>query len=395
MLIQLFEPTLLVTTLNPELINFLLAGLVVVPLGMALKALKQPTIVAYILTGVIMGKQGFGVITNEEYIHILGEFGLILLLFFIGMEINLPTLVKNWKIPTIGTFVQIVASILFVAGIGAFVEWSFTRIVVIGFVMSLSSSAVIIKLLQDNKEDASILGQNVISILLMQDVLIVPMIIITGYLGDGGISLNDLLLQVLGGILVLGTIYFLYRKRTFDLPFGHLLKADHELQVIAALIICFGFSTITSLFGLSAALGAFVGGLFIHSAESTHWFHDSLHSFRVIFLAIFFVSIGLLIDLDFLVANWQIVGLLVVSVYLGNHFINAAIIHFFGRNWKESLYGGALLAQIGELSFLIASTAFYSGILQDYGYKISILVISLTLLISPIWILATKKLVYK
>lgn len=385
----------LVSTLNPELINFLLAGLIVIPLGLLLKYFNQPTIVAYIITGVLIGKQGFGIITNEEYIHILGEFGLILLLFFIGMEINLPTLVKNWKVPTLGTLIQIIASVLFVAPIGAYLGWSPTRIIVLGFVLSLSSSAVIIKLLQDKNENTTILGQNVISILLMQDVLVVPMIIITGFLSGEGFDIKDLIIQLIGGVLIVGMIIFIYRKKTFKLPFSKAFKKDHEIQVIAALIICFGFSTITSLFGLSAALGAFVGGLLIHASKSTDWFHDSLHSFRVIFLAIFFVSIGLLIDLDFLMENlYSILGLL-VTVYLGNHLINAVILKFFRRNWKDSLYGGALLAQIGELSFLIASTAYYGGIIQDYGYKTSILVISLTLLISPIYISTTRKLILK
>lgn len=385
----------LVSTLNPELINFLLAGLIVIPLGLLLKYFNQPTIVAYIITGVLIGKQGFGIITNEEYIHILGEFGLILLLFFIGMEINLPTLVKNWKVPTLGTLIQIIASVLFVATIGAYLGWSPTRIIVLGFVLSLSSSAVIIKLLQDKNENTTILGQNVISILLMQDVLVVPMIIITGFLSGEGFDIKDLIIQLIGGVLIVGMIIFIYRKKTFKLPFSKAFKKDHEIQVIAALIICFGFSTITSLFGLSAALGAFVGGLLIHASKSTDWFHDSLHSFRVIFLAIFFVSIGLLIDLDFLMENlYSILGLL-VTVYLGNHLINAVILKFFRRNWKDSLYGGALLAQIGELSFLIASTAYYGGIIQDYGYKTSILVISLTLLISPIYISTTRKLILK
>ncbi len=385
----------LVSTLNPELINFLLAGLIVIPLGLLLKYFNQPTIVAYIITGVLIGKQGFGIITNEEYIHILGEFGLILLLFFIGMEINLPTLVKNWKVPTLGTLIQIIASVLFVAPIGAYLGWSPTRIIVLGFVLSLSSSAVIIKLLQDKNENTTILGQNVISILLMQDVLVVPMIIITGFLSGEGFDIKDLIIQLIGGVLIVGMIIFIYRKKTFKLPFSKAFKKDHEIQVIAALIICFGFSTITSLFGLSAALGAFVGGLLIHASKSTDWFHDSLHSFRVIFLAIFFVSIGLLIDLDFLMENlYSILGLL-VTVYLGNHLINAVILKFFRRNWKDSLYGGALLAQIGELSFLIASTAYYGGIIQDYGYKTSILIISLTLLISPIYISTTRKLILK
>ena len=163
------------------------------------------------------------------------------------------------------------------------------------------------------------------------------------------------------------------------------------MQVFVAIIFCFGFAALTAFFGISAALGAFVGGMVVHAARSTEWFHDSLHSFRVVFVAIFFASVGMLIDLSFLTTNWQIISLIIIAVYLGNHFINSAVIHYFGENWKMSLYGGALLAQIGELSFVVASTAFYAEIISDFEYQLTIIVISLTLLISPFWISATKK----
>ena len=183
------------------------------------------------------------------------------------------------------------------------------------------------------------------------------------------------------------------KQKEITLPFSKSIEKDHELQVFIAFIICFGFALGTALFGLSAALGAFVGGIFVHAARSTKWFHDSLHSFRVVFVALFFVSVGMLIDVGFLFANWKIIALLIVAIYLSNHFINAAVLHYFGREWKNSLYGGALLAQIGELSFILVASAFHTHIISDFVYQLTIVVISLTLLISPFWIAATKKIV--
>ena len=307
------------------------------------------------------------------------------------MEISLPNFIKNWKIPTFGTIFQILGSILMVGLIGWFFNWSITRIVVLGFIISLSSSAVVIKLLQDNNESQTKIGQSVISILLTQDILIVPMLIVTSYLGGSAPSTKEIILQLIGGLLLISGIIWILRKKEFSLPFSENLKDDHEMQVFMAIIFCFGFAVLTAFFGISAALGAFVGGMVVHSARSTEWFHDSLHSFRVVFVAIFFASIGMMIDVSFLTANWKIITLLIITVYIGNHFINAVVIHYFGRNWKMSLYGGALLAQIGELSFVLASTAFYAEIITDFEYQLTIIVISLTLLISPFWISATKK----
>lgn len=377
--------------LSPELVNIVLIFVIMIAVGAVLRYFNQPYIIAYILAGILIGKQGFGIVTDEEAIRSLSEFGLILLLFFIGMEISLPEFLKNWKAPAFGTLFQILGSVLMAALIGWFFDWSLNRIIVLGFIISLSSSAVVIKLLQDNKESQTKIGQGVISILLTQDILIVPMLILTTYLGGTSPTAQDIVLQLIGGLLLVGGIMYVIRKKEFTLPFSKKLEDDHEMQVFVAICFCFGFAALTAFFGISAALGAFVGGMVVHAARSTDWFHDSLHSFRVIFVSIFFASIGMLIDISFLLEHWKIILLLIIAVYLGNHLINAVVIHYFDRNWKTSLYGGALLAQIGELSFVLASTAFYADIISEYEYQLTIIVIALTLLISPFWIAGTKK----
>lgn len=376
---------------SPELIMFVLLGIVVIIIGSILRYYKQPYILGYIVAGIMVGQHGMGLLTDEKVIHTLGEFGLILLLFFIGMEISLPNLIKNWKVPVVGTLSQVFGSILLVACLGWLYDWGINRIVVLGFIISLSSSAVVIKLLQDNNEFHTQTGQNVISILLMQDILIVPMLVITGYLGGHAPSSSEVILQIVGGGMIIGLIVWLIVKKEFSLPFIKNLEDDHELQVIVAFSICFGFALITAFFGLSAALGAFVGGIFVNTAKSTEWFHDSLHSFRVIFVALFFVSIGMLIDVNFLMSYWKVVLSVLLVVYIANHFVNSAVLHYFGRDWKNSLYGGALMAQIGELSFILASSAFFAEIISDFEYQLTVITIALTLLISPFWITITKK----
>jgi len=133
----------------------------------------------------------------------------------------------------------------------------------------------------------------------------------------------------------------------------------------------------------------------VHAARSTEWFHDSLHAFRVVFVAIFFISVGMMIDLNFLKANWQTIAYLVGLVFITNQLINAGVLRSFGNSWQESIYGGALLAQIGELSFILSALAFSNNIITQFGYQTTILVIALTLLISPLWIGLTRMLVNK
>lgn len=381
---------MLLAAVNPNLYGFVALGIIIIILGSILRYFKQPYVVAYILAGVLLGDFGFQIITDKELITVMGDIGLILLLFFIGMEISLPDLMKNWKIATIGTFLQVIGSIALVSIIGWFLGWESNRIITMGFVISLSSSAVIIKLLQDNGELSTSTGKNVLSILLMQDILIVPMLIATNYLGGHSPSVEESVLQVVGGFLIIGTIIWIWRKKEFKIPFSREVEKDNELQVFVALVVCFGCAIITSFFGLSAALGAFVGGMVIHATCSTEWFHDSLHSLRVMFVALFFVSIGMLIDLNFLLENWKTVGLVIIAVYLSNHLINTLVLHYFGRKWGNSIYGGALLAQVGELGFVLVASAFASQIISDFTYQLTIIVISLTLLISPFWIAGTK-----
>ncbi len=142
------------------------------------------------------------------------------------------------------------------------------------------------------------------------------------FLQTGDPNVREITLRIIGGIVIMLMMVYLLKKRYVKIPFEIALKTDHELQVSGSLIICFGFALFTSLFHLSAGLGAFIAGLLMHSSPSTNWLHDSLHSFRVILISVFFISIGMLIDINFLLENWVIISMLIQVVYLSNHGIN-------------------------------------------------------------------------
>jgi len=385
----------LAATIHESVISFVIVGFIITLLGFVLKKIRQPVIVAYIIAGVLVGPSGYGLIKDLKTIEILGEMGLILLLFFIGMEISLPNLFKMFKTALFGVFIQVFAGLLIIIVIGYYFNWSWNRIIIMAFILSLSSSAVIIKLLQDRNELNTTLGQNVLSILLMQDMIIVPMLLITEFLSGDKPTMGKLLMQILGAAGLLGMFIYIIRKKTIKLPFADKIRADHEAQVFIAILFCFGFAILTSALGLSAALGAFFAGIIVHAADSTDWFHDSLHALRVAFVSMFFVSIGMLIDLNFLIENLNIVMVLLIAVYVTNHLINALILYVFCHDWRNSFYGGAMLAQVGELGFIILGTAYMNKVVTEYAYQLAILIISLTLLISPMWIEASKWLMFR
>ena len=373
-------------SIDPTLLNFVIISFVALTIGIILRFFKQPSVIAYILTGILLGPFGIGLIKDVNLINTLGNYGVVLLLFFVGMEINLSELAQKWRIAVIGTILQVIISILVVFGLGYYLNWGLGRIILMGFVISLSSTAVVIKILETKNELKSKTGQDVISILLIQDIIVIPMIIIISLLSGGTVNQKEIILQVIGGIIAILFIVWLLHKKEIRLPFSKKIKEDHELQILGAFVLCFGISIISGLFYLSTALGAFIAGIFLSSAKETEWVHHSLHSFKVIFLAIFFVSVGMLINFKFLFSNLNVILIVLFLVYLTNTLINSFIFKINGRTWRESFYGGALLAQIGEFSFILATIGLQTKLITDFSYQMTIEIIALSLMISPFWI---------
>lgn len=363
-------------------------------IAILLRWLKQPHVVGYLIAGVLLGPHVLGLISDQATQERLGAIGVVLLLFFIGMEVSPKRLIARWKVAVIGTLIQICVSVGIVWLLGNWLEWPFARSVLIGFVISLSSTAVVLKMLQDWNEMDTDTGQDVLGILLFQDMAIIPMLMVIGFLSGDRPDIGNLMLQGIGGTFIITLMVIILVKDSINLPLASWLKNDHEMQVFAALIICFGLATLTGLFGLSTALGAFVGGMLVGSAQQTQWVHHSLNPLRVIFVAFFFVSIGTLLNLDFLITHWQLIGILVIAAFITNSFINALILLLSGKSWKKSLYAGVLLSQIGEFSFVLAAVGFEAALISDYGYQLTIAIIAITLILSPPWI-ATMRYVLK
>jgi CPA2 family monovalent cation:H+ antiporter-2 len=376
--------------LDPALPPAVAALFVVLIVVMLLTRLRQPHVVGYLVTGIILGPHVFGLITDQELVARLGNIGVVLLLFFIGMEISPKRLLKSWRIAVIGTIAQILISVFVVWLVGEYLGWTLSRSVLLGFVISLSSTAVVLKILQDKKELDSDTGQNVLGVLLFQDMAIIPMLIIIGLMSGNELAPLELSMQISGGIVMLLLAGWIIVKESIRLPLGNWIKQDHELQIFMALTLCFGLALLTGVFNLSTALGAFIGGMLIGAAKETQWVHNSLNPFRVLFVALFFMSVGLLVDMDFIILHWQQVSLLTLLVLTLNFFINTGIIRLLGDSWHDSIYSGALLAQVGEFGFVLASVGFHSHMISDYGYQLTITVVAVTLILSPALIAGVK-----
>lgn len=376
--------------LLPTLVGGLFATLLV---GLVLRKLRQPHVIAYLVGGVLLGPHGLAVLDDEALVSRTGEFGVVLLLFFVGMEVSLKRLAEVWKLALLGTLLQVLLCLAAAALLGQALEWPLARIVLIGFAISLSSTAVVVSLLRGRDELDSPRGRDTLGILLAQDLALIPMLVVLGLLAGEVPSAGSLALQGLAGLAVMALLVLMARAESVTLPFGRLLRDDHELQVFGAFLVCFGCAWVTGLAGLSTATGAFVAGVVVSAASETSWVHRSLEPFRVILVAVFFVSVGMLIDLGFLVEHRGLVGLLVLATLTLNTLVNALVLRLMGRRLATSLIVGAMLAQVGEFSFVLAAVGLQAGIVSDFAHQCILALIAVTLVLSPAWIALVERLV--
>lgn len=371
---------------DPLLMQFTGALLVILAMALLSRVLRQPHVVGYILAGVLLGPGGLDFFKQYELVSRMGDIGVVLLLFFVGMETTPRQLLAGWRITFLGTSIQIAASVGLMLGVGAWLEWPVARSVLMGFVLSLSSTAVVLNYLRATHRAKTKLGKDTLGVLLAQDLALIPMLLAVGWLAGRGTDSGSLLLQGFGAALAVALLAWMTAGRVVRLPLSRYLRRDRELQVFLAFGLCLGFALLFGLFQLSSALGAFLAGMLVGAARETNWVHHRLEPFRVMFVALFFVSVGLLVDVGFVRDNVWLVGGVTLAVFCVNTLINAAIFRGLGDDWGYSFFAGAHLAQIGEFSFVLAAAGATQGLIPAFTYKLSIAVIALSLVLSPAWI---------
>jgi len=351
-------------------------------LSWLLKRFRQPYFSAYIIAGILLGPHGLQLFTDVTTIAQIGSLGLIMQMFFIGAEIEVPALLKNIRTSAIGVFIQLVLSFVFIGVIGHHLDWNTDRVVLFSFVITLSSSAIILEYLHKNNEIHSRLGNLTTSILILQDFLVVPMIVVLNFLAKEESNVEQLALAVVVTLLFVLSLRMLMLKKKVLIPGFTGFHPDHELQVFIGLLLCFGFAWMTSLLHLSAAMGAMFAGVIIAQTNSMEWLDRTLIPFRVFFLSLFFLSIGLQLDWGFVKEHFTLIAILVILIFSINSFINACVFRLLKETWKNSLYAGALLSQIGEFSLVLCTVAKTLNLVDDFSFQLTLAVISVTMLLS-------------
>lgn len=367
----------------PFLQDAVIILLVSIPVMLFFHRFRLPSLLGLLLTGVIAGPYGLSFVHEVHEVELIAEVGVVFLLFIIGLEFSLSNLSRIRRVVLLGGGIQALGVTLltflvfWVAGLpwGAAVFW--------GFLLTLSSTAIVLKLLQEQDLVSTSYGKVSLGILIFQDIAVVPMMLLVPLLAgrqDGDSGDWGLLLLKLGALGV-GT-WVLTRYLVPSLLYSVAKTMSQELFLLTNIAICFAVAWITQALGLSLALGAFLAGLIISESGYSHQVTSNVLPFRELFTSFFFVSIGMLLDVSFLWQNAPQVLLLTLGVLGLKGSVGFGVARLLGYPPRTGLLVGLLLCQVGEFSFLLSKVGISYGLLTEqmnqYFLSTSIMTMALT-----------------
>ena len=376
---------------NPELVSVVVVALAALIAGMLFTRVRQPALVGYILTGLVLGPSGAGLIESRESITFLAELGVLLLLYFLGMELSLRGFRAVWVIASATAVLQIVAAVAIMAAVSAFTGWSAGTTILLGFVVALSSTAVAVKMLQQLNILQTRVGQLTVSVLIAQDLAIVPLLLIVGTFAGEGMNFLDLFKLALSVVLLAAVVWYLSRREKVDLPLSNLLVRSEELRPLYGLVLCFGAALVTAAAGLTAAYGAFLAGLLVGNSSARRTIMQSVRPVQSVLIMVFFLSVGLLIDPEFV---WRHLGQVVTILFIVTivkTLLNIGIMTALREPWLHAFISGVMLAQIGEFSFLLGAVGRDLNLINNDEFNLIVTVTAFSLIISPVWLVVARR----
>jgi len=346
--------------------------------------IKIPTAVGYLMTGVIAGPHLLSLVGAKHEIEILAEIGVILLLFTIGMEFSLKHLLKIRKIVFFGGLIQVslTAGAFYLAS--TFYNLSWQSGIFIGFLAALSSSALVLKILQERSELTSNYGRTTLGILIFQDLLLVPLLLFANLLGDNNVDIStEVFVLAVKALAIIGVVYAGNKWLLPKLLHYIALTKNQELFMMSILLICFAIALLTSQMGMSLAFGAFLAGLMISESQYSHNAFSNLIPFKNTFIGFFFVSIGMLLDLNFVMDHYQMVIISVILVIAIKSLVASGTGFILGHTFRGTILIGLALSQVGEFSFVLAKIGLNNSIISDYFYQLFLATAVITMALTP------------
>lgn len=343
--------------------------------------LKQSPIVGYLVTGLLVGPYGFHLIRGIHEVEVVAEVGVILLLFTIGLEFSYSRIVRLKAVLLKAGTVQLFATAIAVSVGTLLLGERWQSATGLGMAMALSSTAIVLKLLLERGEIDSAHGRVALGILLFQDLCVILFLVALPLLGSQSQGFSPWTLVHAG--LIMAALYLFARHLLNPLLNGILRTRSPELFRLTILVLVFGTAGATYEAGLSLALGAFLAGLALAESDSSHQALSDIIPFRDVFLAVFFISVGMLVDVSLLLANWWQVVIGLVLLSLAKTLAGTIATLACGYALRTAIITGLITFQVGEFSFILLKQAQSLKVLPDATYQLALSIVALSMMLTP------------
>jgi len=346
---------------------------------------RVPVIVGFILTGILAGPHVFGLIKAVQQVEVLAEIGVVLLLFTIGVEFSFANLLQIRKSVLVAGPIQVVMTCLAGFALALQVGKPFGESVFIGFLLSLSSTAIVLKVLQGRAEVDTPQGRTSLGILIFQDIIIVPMMLVIPLLTGAANNIGSSLLILLGkALLIILLVIAAAKWMVPQLLFQIAKTRSRELFLLAIVAVCFAVAWLTARAGLSLALGAFLAGLIISETEYSHQALSNILPFRDVFSSFFFISIGMLLEVNFLFQQPWLIVLITLGVLVLKSLIGGIAAMLLGFPLRTTILIGLAISQVGEFSFILSKAGISQGIFSGNTYQLFLDATIMTMIATPL-----------
>lgn len=350
--------------------------------------LRLPAVVGFLMTGVLCGPHGLGLVSAIGDVQMLATIGIVLLLFTVGMEFSIQKIIKYKYYFFVGGFLQVFATFLACLFLSKFIyDSSWGGAAFVGFLISLSSTAIVLRALDEKGDSDTPHGRLILGILIFQDIIAVPMMLLIPVLAGAGNGFEASNLYTFAkGIGVLAVMSLAAFKVVPKLLYYVTRTRNRELFLLTVLTICFAIAWITSSVGLSLSLGAFLAGLIVSESEYSDEAIGNVLPFQEIFTSFFFVSMGMLLDIGFVAQQpLYIITMAAFAIVLKSLIAGSSALAL-GMPLRSAVIAGFAVSQVGEFSFVLALSGMKFGLASDYYYQLFLAVSLLTMALTPMLI---------
>ena len=376
------------------LLDVLILLLAAMLLGGLCERLKQSAILGYLLAGTLVGPNALNLMPSHQAVAAIAELGVALLLFTIALEFSWSRLRRIGPIALGGGTLQVLltgtisASVCMMVGLGGAAS------VAIGAMIALSSTACVLRLLVSRAEIDTVYGRNALGILLLQDIAVVPLVLLVTVLGSGGSTVEiswEIGRTVANAALLVGVLYLLLNYFVPVLLGAKEAAQNRELPILLAIVTALGAAWASHRLGLSPALGAFIAGILLSESPFATQIRADISSLRTLFVTLFFSSIGMLGNPAWALEHWALITAVVAAIVLGKGVVLCGVAYLFRSSPGHALATGICLAQVGEFSFVLAEVAREGGVIDSFLFKLVVTATIGTLFLTPYLVAAAPR----